>query len=97
MKSGAAAEVEGQKMDQEASEREAWGLFRMDERLWVIAVEGEKKEEGESKSVLDLAEDELAVRMGGLPDWESGASISSSFSVNGDHRSHGATNPNPGG
>lgn len=47
----------------------------MEERLWVIAVDGGKNKEAESKSLLDLAEDELIVRIGGLPEWEGSASI----------------------
>lgn len=74
-------------MDQEASEREEWGLFRMEERLWVMPVEGEEEEEGESKSALDLDEDELVVRVGCFfPNWEDDASISCSFSGNRGHR-----------
>lgn len=54
-----AAEAEGHQRDQEASERPACGLLRMDERLWLTAaVEVElEEEEGDSKS--DRLEAEL--------------------------------------
>lgn len=58
-RSGAAAEAEGHHRVQETSERPAWGLLRMEARLWLTAPAPAEEKEGESRSFDDLPVAEL--------------------------------------